>query len=149
MVEKGVDALLKWVKSKTNHQKPLLEHDELFYLVVTLKRIPDREMINPYKIRIPHPLFSLDGSQEVCLIINDRKSGSAEVAKNKVKEEGSAISKVLKYSKLKTDYKPFEAKRKLSGSFDCSWPINLWFLYSPYYWGRHFLRRKSIPSLWI
>lgn len=113
-VEKGVDALLKWVKSKAKHQKPqLLEHDDLLYLVVTLKRIPDREMINPYKIRIPHPLFSLDGSQEVCLIINDKENGSADVAKNKVKEEGLAISKVLKYSKLRTDYKPFEANKAL------------------------------------
>lgn len=145
-VEKGVDALLKWVKSKAKHQKPqLLEHDDLLYLVVTLKRIPDREMINPYKIRIPHPLFSLDGSQEVCLIINDRENGSADVAKNKVKEEGLAISKVLKYSKLKTDYKPFEAKRKLCGSFDLFFADKSVVPLLPKLLGKAFFKKKKHP----
>lgn len=103
-----MDALLKWVGSKAKHQKlRLLEHDELLYLVVMLKRIPNSARVNPYKIRIPHPLFPLNGSHEVCLIIDDREKGlNAEVAKGKVKEKGLPILKVLKYSMLKTDYKP-------------------------------------------
>jgi len=146
-VEKGVDALLTWVKSKAKHQKPqLLEHDELLYMVVTLKRIPDRERINPYKIRLPHPLFPLDGSQEVCLIIDDREKGlNAEVAKNKVKEEGLPISKVLKYSKLKTDYKPFEAKRKLCGSFDLFLADKSVVPLLPKLLGKAFFKKKKHP----
>lgn len=146
-VEKGVDALLEWVKSKAKHQKPqLLEHDELLYFVVTLKRIPDKERINPYKIRLPHPLFPLDGSHEICLIIDDREKGlNAEAAKNKVKEEDLPISKVLKYSKLKTDYKPFEAKRKLCGSFDLFLANKSVVPLLPRLLGKEFFKKKKHP----
>jgi len=146
-VKKAVDSLLKWVKSKAKHQKlQLLEQDEFLYLVVTLKRIPDSARVNPYGIPVPHPLFPLVGSQEICLIIDDRVKGlNAEIANNKVKEEGLPISKVLKYSKLKTDYKPFEAKRKLCDSFDLFLVDKSVVPLLPKLVGKSFFKKKKHP----
>uniref|UniRef100_A0A0D6R200 Ribosomal protein L1 n=1 Tax=Araucaria cunninghamii TaxID=56994 RepID=A0A0D6R200_ARACU len=146
-IGKAVDALLKWVRSQPKYQKPqLLEHDELLYMVVTLKKIPDKGRVNPFKITIPHSLFPLDGSQEICLIINDKKNGvRSDVAKAKVKEEGLPVSKVLKYSKVKTDYKPFEAKRKLCGSYDMFMADKSVVPLLPKYLGKTFFRAKKHP----
>lgn len=146
-VKKAVDSLLRWVKSKTKHQKPqLLEHDELLYLDVTLKRIPDSTRVNHYKIPVPHPLFRFVGGQEICLIIDDRVKGlNAEIAQNKVKEEGLPISKVLKYSKLKTDYKPFDAKIKLCDSFDLFLVDKSVVPLLPRLLGKSFFKKKKPP----
>ncbi|GLJ48803.1 hypothetical protein SUGI_1029160 [Cryptomeria japonica] len=149
-IEKAVDALMKWVKSQPKYQKPqLLEHDEFLYMIVTLKKIPAKERTNPYKIRMPNPLFSLDGSQEICLIINDGEKRtsrvSSEFAKAKIKEESLPISKVLKYSKLKTDYKPFEAKRKLCGSYDMFMADRSVIPLLPRHLGKTFFKKKKHP----
>lgn len=146
-VKRAVDSLLKWVKSRAKHQKPqLLEHDELLHLAITLKRIPDSSRVNSYRIPVPHPLFPLGGSQDICLIIDDRVKGlNAEIANNKVKEEGLPISKVLKYSKLKTDYKPFEAKRKLCDSFDLFLVDKSVVPLLPRLLGKSFFKKKKHP----
>ncbi|KAH9293637.1 hypothetical protein KI387_041157 [Taxus chinensis] len=118
-------------------------------MVITLKKIPGKERTNPYKIPIPNPIFPLDGSVEICLIINDGEKKvsrvSSEFAKAKVKEEGLPISKILKFSKLKTDYKPFEAKRKLCGSFDMFMADRSVIPLLPKYLGKSFYKKKKHP----
>lgn len=149
-IEKAVDSLLKWVKAQPKYQKPqLLEHDDFLYMIVTLKKIPGKERINPYKIRIPNTLIPLDGSQEICLIINDGEKRASQVssqfAKSKIKEESLPISKVLKYSKLKTDYKSFEAKRKLCGSYDLFMADRSVVPLLPRHLGKTFFKKKKHP----
>ncbi|ERN03799.1 ribosomal L1 domain-containing protein 1 [Amborella trichopoda] len=146
-VGKAVDSLLKWVKSKAKHQKAqLLEHDELVYLVLNLKAIPAKGRVNPFRIPIPHPVYNFDGSTEICLIIDDRERGlDPKLAKKKIKDENLPISKILRLSKLKTNYKPFEARRQLCGSFDLFFTDRRALPVLPRLLGKAFFKKKKTP----
>ncbi|KAJ6881467.1 hypothetical protein NC651_028143 [Populus alba x Populus x berolinensis] len=77
--------------------------------------------INAHKIPLPCPLTNpLTEAPELCLIIDDKpKSGlNKDAAKKKIQNDNIPISKIIKISKLKTDYRPFKAKRKLCDSYD-------------------------------
>ncbi|CAN4080924.1 unnamed protein product [Withania somnifera] len=139
-VRKAVNALLKWKKlqSKKIHkpQNPnsLLDQedeeqevDNFIYLQLTLKKIPPKQLTTPHKITLPHPLFHpLESFSNICLIIDDRpkkphnlKSNlDVETVQKKLKSLEIPINKVLKFSKLKSEYKSFEAKRDLYCSYE-------------------------------
>ncbi|XP_031498598.1 uncharacterized protein LOC116263134 [Nymphaea colorata] len=144
---RAVDSLLKWVIARPKYQKAqLFDHDEFLYLILTLKRIPASPRMRPFKIPLPNPLFPFDGSLEICLIIDDRpKSLNSKEAKQKIEEEGIPISKVLKFSKLKTDYRAFEARRKLCGSYDLFFADKRIIPLLPRLLGKSFFRKKKIP----
>ncbi|CAM6087332.1 unnamed protein product [Calypogeia fissa] len=146
-VEEAVEALLKWTNSqKARDKAQLLEDEQLLYLVISLKKIPDRARTNPYKIPLPHPLFPLDGTQEVCLFVNDLDRGiKAKDAKAKAIEEGIPIAKVIGLSKLKTDYYPHEAKRKLCGSYDLFLADDRILQMLPKLLGKSFFKKKKHP----
>ncbi|RWR74732.1 Ribosomal protein L1 [Cinnamomum micranthum f. kanehirae] len=146
-VAKAANALLKWVKSKAKNQKAqLLDHDELIYLVLTLKKIPPKARTNPYKIPLPHPIFQ-SPSLEICLIFDDRPNSSltSDAAKKKIKSESIPVSKVLKLSKLRSDYRPFEAKRKLCGSYDLFFADKRVIPLLPKLLGKQFYKKKRLP----
>ncbi|KAK6238273.1 hypothetical protein QUC31_003742 [Theobroma cacao] len=148
-VEKAVNALLKWRDSQSHSQKPqLLEQDELLYLIVSLKKIPQKPRVNPHKVPLPHPLIdpSTDPA-ELCLVIDDRsKSGlTKDAASKKIKSENIPISKVIKLSKLKTDYRAFEAKRKLCDSYDMFFADKRILPLLPRLLGKQFFKKKKIP----
>ncbi|KAJ6374956.1 hypothetical protein OIU77_000016 [Salix suchowensis] len=151
LVDKAVNALLKWRSSKLNTQKPqLLEHDEFVYLILTLKKIPPKGVsrINAHKIPLPHPLTNpLTEAPELCLIIDDRpKSGlNKDAAKKKIQNDNIPISKIIKISKLKTDYRPFEAKRKLCDSYDMFFADKRVVPLLPKMLGKQFFKKKKIP----
>ncbi|KAL9338537.1 hypothetical protein Peur_070306 [Populus x canadensis] len=150
-VEKAVNALLKWRSSTLNTQKPqLLEQDEFFYLILTLKKIPQKGVsrINAHKIPLPNSLINpLNEAPEICLIIDDRpKSGlNKDAAKKKIQNENLPISKIIKVSKLKTDYRPFEAKRKLRDSYDMFFADKRVVPLLPKMLGKQFFKKKKIP----
>lgn len=144
-VERAVNALLKWRCAKTESQKAqLLEQDDFIYLILTLKKIPPKSRTNAYKIPLPHPLHS---GSELCLIIDDRAKSNltSETAKKKIKAEDIPISKVIKLSKLKTDYKPFEAKRKLCDSYDMFFADKRVIPLLPKLLGKNFFTKKKLP----
>lgn len=148
-VDKALDALLQWKQSKSKDHKPqLLEQDEFVYLILTLKKIPQNSRVNAHKILLPETLINpTEDSSELCLIIDDRsKSGLTkdDVAK-KIKSENIPISKVIKLSKLKTDYRPFEAKRKLCDSYDMFFADRRVIPLLPKLLGKHFFKKKKIP----
>ncbi|XP_077210317.1 uncharacterized protein LOC143845791 [Tasmannia lanceolata] len=143
MIFRAVDSLLRWINSKSKTPKThLLKHDELLYLVLTLKKIPAKTRQNPYQIPLPHPLHSFNGSDSICLIINDCSSLSY---KNKITSESIPISKILKLSKLRSDYKPFEAKRKLCESHDLFFADERIIHLLPKLLGKEFFKKKKIP----
>ncbi|GLJ47172.1 hypothetical protein SUGI_0995830 [Cryptomeria japonica] len=146
-VEKAVGSLLKWVKSRAQDKKPQhVEHDELLYMVATLKKVSDDARKNPYRIPLCHPLFPLDGSQEICLLVNDKEKGmNADFARRKLKEEGLPISNVLKYSKLRTHYHSFEARKKLFESFDIFMADKSVIPLLPKALGKGFFKKKKNP----
>ncbi|KAL3684553.1 hypothetical protein R1sor_002575 [Riccia sorocarpa] len=147
-VGKAVDALLKWSKSQKGRDRgQLLEDEQLLYVTVALKKIPEKSRTNPYMVPLPHPLFSLDGSQEICLFIKDGDKGGlkSKEAKAKVLEEGLGISKVIRVSKLKSDYFPHEAKRKLCGSYDLFLADDRVLPVLPKLLGKTFFKKKKHP----
>lgn len=147
-VGKAVDALRRWSKSKADSKKPqLLEQEELLYLVLTLKKIPPNARVNPFKIPLPHPLFDLVSPLEICLIFDDGPKSplTSDAVKKKIQSESIPISKVLKLSKLKSDYRPFEAKRQLLGSYDLFFADKRIIPLLPRLLGKHFFKKKKIP----
>ncbi|KAJ8530274.1 hypothetical protein K7X08_037109 [Anisodus acutangulus] len=145
-VEKGVDALLKWKETKSKIQKPqLLPQDDFIYLNLTLKKIPPKPRTNAFRIPFPHPLH--DVSSELCLIIDDRPNSNltSDAAKKIIKSQNIPITKVIKLSKLKTNYKPFEAKRKLCDSYDLFLVDRRIVHLLPKLLGKHFFKKKKLP----
>ncbi|CAH8269070.1 unnamed protein product [Arabidopsis lyrata] len=148
-VGSALNGLTKWRSEKSKTEKPqLLEQDELVYLIASLKKIPQTSRTNAYRIPLPHPLINpTEDSPELCLIIDDRpKSGltKADVMK-KIKSENIPITKVIKLSKLKTDYKAFEAKRKLCDSYDMFFADRRIIPLLPRVIGKKFFTSKKIP----
>lgn len=145
-VERAVSALLKWKDAQSKDQAPqLLPDDEFVYLNVTLKKIPPKARVNPFRIALPHALH--DQASECCLIIDDRSNSNltSKDAKKIIKSQDISISKVLKLSKLKTDYKPFEAKRKLCDSYDVFLVDKRIVHFLPKLLGKHFFKKRKLP----
>ncbi|XP_030519428.2 putative ribosome biogenesis protein C8F11.04 [Rhodamnia argentea] len=146
-IERAVQALLKWKDANSKTQKAsLLEPDDFVYLILTLKKIPANARTNPFKIPLPHPLID-PATAEICLIIDDRpKSGiTKDAAQKKIKSEGVPVAKVLKLSKLRTNYRPFEAKRKLCDSYDMFLADRRVVGMLPRLLGKQFFKKKKIP----
>ena len=149
-VKKAVDALLKWTNSQKQKEKAqLLEDDELVYLVVSLKKTPEKGRTNPYMVPLPHPLYQLDGPQEICLIVSDRGNAKEKMdkklAKERIEKEGLKVAKVIPLSKLRTDYFAFEAKRKLCGSYDLFLADDRILAELPKLLGKTFYKKKRHP----
>ncbi|XP_015081332.1 ribosomal L1 domain-containing protein 1-like [Solanum pennellii] len=145
-VEKAVSALLKWKESKSKTEKPqLLPQDDFIYLNLTLKKIPPKPRTNAFRIPFPHPLH--DASSELCLIIDDRPNSklTSDAAKKIIKSQNIPITKVIKLSKLKTNYKPFEAKRKLCDSYDLFLVDRRIVHLLPKLLGKQFFKKKKLP----
>ena len=115
-IARAVDSLLKWLRVQTSTQKSqLFEQDEPLRLILSLKKIPSKGRLNPFLIPLPNPL--LPATAEICLIADDRKESLA-VTELRISSEGIPISQLIPLSSLKSDYKAYEARRKLCGSFD-------------------------------
>ncbi|XP_062009023.1 uncharacterized protein LOC133725688 [Rosa rugosa] len=142
----AVNALLQWRNSKSEAQKPdLLSSDELLYLVVSLKKIPPKGRVNAYKIPLPTPLHSQ--LTEFCLIYDDRPKSKLTKAQiqAKIKADNLPVVKILKYTKLKSDYKAFESKRKLLNSYDVFLADKQIVPLLPRLIGKQFFKKKKIP----
>ncbi|CAH8310446.1 unnamed protein product [Eruca vesicaria subsp. sativa] len=149
-VHEAVTSLLKWKTEKSKTQKPqLLEQDEFIYLIVTLKKIPQTNRTKPHRILLPNPLINTqEDSPELCLIIDDRpKSGlTKKDAREKIESDNIPITKILKLSKLKSDYKAFEAKRKLCDSYEMFFADRRVIPLLPRLIGKKFFASKKIPA---
>lgn len=169
-VTKAVKALLKWRKlhPRTTHQKPAAdgeekqeflededgnEEEDFIYLLLTLMKIPPKDLSKiPHKISLPNPLYSLaHDNLRLCLIVDDRPIKSphritAEFAQKKVKSEDIPVDKVVKLSKLKSDCKTLEGRRKLYESYDMLFTDKRVFSLLPGVLGKQFYKKKrKIP----
>ncbi|KAK6146633.1 hypothetical protein DH2020_020502 [Rehmannia glutinosa] len=128
-VRKAVNALLKW-KKKSNSQpdheisdeeeQQQEEGDDFIYLSVTLKKAPSKiHTLTPHRIPLRHSLLSPDySSLNICLIVDGKRITSESAHKVLAAQGIPFIKHVFKISKLKSDYKSFESKKKLYDSFD-------------------------------
>ncbi|KAL6191042.1 hypothetical protein ACLB2K_037435 [Fragaria x ananassa] len=138
-VRKAVNALLKWRNSQSTQNR-----DEFTYLVLTLNKIPAKSRVNAFKIPLPHPL--LPESTQFCLIYDDRRTSNLTMDRiqKRIKSQNMPIAKTLKLSKLKSDYKSFEDKRKLMESYDCFLADNRIVELLPRCLGKVFYKKKRM-----
>lgn len=124
-IKKAVISLLKWKKNQISDQTlPINSGDDFIYLLLTLKKIPNKDFTKtPFKIPLPHSLFNSPESYRSCLIIDDRPKPTSqkltfEFADKKIKSLNIPISRIIKFSKIKQDYRSYESKMELFNSFD-------------------------------
>ncbi|KAL6566277.1 hypothetical protein OROGR_001892 [Orobanche gracilis] len=132
-VRKAVNALLKWKKQKKSNsqsdheiseeqqqEEEEDEGDDFIYLSVTLKKAPPKNLtLEPHRIPLPHSLLCPDGSNlNPCLIVDGKKITVESAQKTLIAQGVPIIKRVFKLSKLRSDYKSFELKKKLYDSFD-------------------------------
>ncbi|KAG8558280.1 hypothetical protein GDO81_016936 [Engystomops pustulosus] len=117
-VTKAIQALYAYHNTKKRGDSLLLNEHERISLIVTVWRIPDKAEV----IRIPVPHSIRPRTQEVCLFTRDEPNMSTEQTINFYKKLLSnhgvtQISEIIPLRKMKREYKPFEAKRRLLRSF--------------------------------
>jgi len=111
-VQLAVRALLRHVKSTTSASE-LLEDEDVISLQIGFKQVPNYHRA-PKMIPIPNSLYDKD-DVDICLITKDPTKDFEELVESK-KLPGRV--KVIGVSKLRSEYKPFEAKRQLCAMYD-------------------------------
>ncbi|XP_078415246.1 ribosomal L1 domain-containing protein 1 isoform X3 [Cetorhinus maximus] len=145
-VAKAVKALQAYVKKSKNDTKLFLNEDENILLNVTVWKIPNREQT--IKITLPHGIRT--ETMEVCLFTKDEPNMTADQTERFYKRLLSKhgienVTQVIPYKTLKTEYKPFEAKRRLLNRFDLFLADDRIRRFLPSHLGKHFYKSKKAP----
>ncbi|KAB5555498.1 hypothetical protein PHYPO_G00034910 [Pangasianodon hypophthalmus] len=144
-VKKAVQALQAYLKS-SSCKTLLLNEAQQICLLLTFWKIPKQEQT----IRIPLPHALRNESVEVCLFTRDEPNMTADQTerfyKKLLTQSGvKFMPQVIPFKVLKTEYKPFEAKRKLLGNFDIFLADARIRRRLPSHIGKHFYERKKAP----
>ncbi|XP_063286376.1 ribosomal L1 domain-containing protein 1 [Pelobates fuscus] len=145
-IKKAVQALLAYQKTKKSGNSLLLNEYDRISLMITVWRIPKREQT--IKIGLPHGIRPEE--VEVCLFTRDEPSMSSDQTEKFYKKLLSQhgikhITEVIPLQKLKKEYKPFEAKRRLLGNFDMFLSDDRIRRFLPSLLGKHFYKEKRKP----
>ncbi|XP_059168966.1 ribosomal L1 domain-containing protein 1-like [Physella acuta] len=146
-VSKAVDALLQLVKN-SKKQDSLIEEIDVVQLQVCLKKIPPKE--KSIKLKLPHSLAKPD--LDVCLFVKDLDKEERDYEptvqhfQDLFKKKGiTTVTDIVPLKSLKTEYKPFEAKRNLSNAYDIFLADSRIVRLLPTYLGKHFYGKKKTP----
>uniref|UniRef100_A0A8C8GTV1 Ribosomal L1 domain-containing protein 1 n=1 Tax=Oncorhynchus tshawytscha TaxID=74940 RepID=A0A8C8GTV1_ONCTS len=145
-VKKAVQALLAFLKTKSTPDSLLLDESQHLSLLFTLWKIPKQAQT----IRIPLPHGIRTDTDEVCLFTRDEPNMTPDQTqrfyKKLLAERGvKNVTEVIPYKMLKTEYKPFEAKRRLLGNFDMFLSDDRVRRLLSSHIGKHFYERKKEP----
>jgi ribosome biogenesis protein UTP30 len=163
-LSKALCALIDFEQKKSNKSKTenkdgnknnLLDVDEdegstssadkkSFYVMFGLKKIPAEVSVKPQLISIPNSWKSASSadSVRVCIFTKDPH----EEYKKRINALGVAsIVKVMPVSKLRKNFKPFEAKRQLCASYDIFLTDCRIVSLLPKLIGKKFFESKKIP----
>lgn len=163
-LSKALSALIDFEQKKSNKSKTenkevskknLLDDDEeessassadkkSFYVMFGLKKIPAEVSVKPQLISVPSSWKSASSanSVRVCVFTKDPH----EEYKKRIKTLGLAsIVKVMPVSKLRKNFKPFEAKRQLCASYDIFLTDCRIVSLLPKLIGKKFFESKKIP----
>eukprot|EP01051_Picozoa_sp_SAG22_P029964 SAG22_NODE_11367_length_488_cov_1.010283_1_plen_153_part_01 len=116
-VEQAVRALLKHAggKDKAGGGKDQLfadSDDAVISLIVGMKDFPKKKRSKAHLISLPH---SMHEDSEICLIVKDPQKA---IKQRLEKDPIDGVVKVIGLSKLRKNYKTFEAKRNLCDGYD-------------------------------
>ncbi|XP_023251262.1 ribosomal L1 domain-containing protein 1 isoform X2 [Seriola lalandi dorsalis] len=145
-VKKAVQALQAFLKTKSTRDSLLLDDTQHISLLFTLWKVPKQAQT----IRIPLPHGQRPDTEEICLFTKDEPNMTAEQTqrfyKKLLEEKGvKNISEIIPYKVLRTEYKPYEAKRRLLGNFDLFLSDDRVRRLLPSHLGKHFYERKKEP----
>ncbi|KAE8579741.1 hypothetical protein XENTR_v10024165 [Xenopus tropicalis] len=146
-VKKAVQALLAYQKTKEDGNSLLLNEHDRISLMLTVWKIPSRERT----VRIPLPHGIRPDTCDVCLFTRDEPDMTSEQTekfyKKLLAQHGiKQISEVIALKKLKKEYKPYEAKRRLLASFDLFLSDDRIRRFLPSLLGKHFYKAKREPQ---
>ncbi|XP_062232114.1 uncharacterized protein LOC133929394 [Phragmites australis] len=119
----AVASLTKWMKKRAAAATPNLladERDDLVLLQLSLRRVPASPTTRPHLLPLPHPVVAHAGAS-VCVISDDRPNSRSPPASDLLDASKSLhfpVSEVIPLSTLRTDYRPYESRRRLAGSHD-------------------------------
>ncbi|XP_057683005.1 ribosomal L1 domain-containing protein 1 [Corythoichthys intestinalis] len=146
-VKKAVLALQAFLKTQSAASKKLFtDESQKISILFTLWKIPKCAQT----IRIPLPHGQRVDSEEVCLFTRDEPQMTGEQTqrfyKKLLQERGvQNVTEVIPYKILKTEYKQFEAKRRLLGNFDMFLSDERIRFRLATHIGKHFYERKREP----
>ncbi|KAK2820846.1 hypothetical protein Q5P01_023805 [Channa striata] len=145
-VKKAVQALQAFLKTKSTSESLFLNETQHISLLFTFWKIPKEQQT----IRIPLPHGQRSDTDELCLFTRDEPHMTSEQTqrfyKKLLEEKGvKNISEIIPYKVLKTEYKPYEAKRRLLGNFDMFLSDDRIRRLLPSHLGKHFYERKKEP----
>lgn len=145
-IRKAVEALLAHSRSRKNANGLLLNENENFFLMVVLWKIPSKEL----RVRLPLPHSIRSDLSEICLFTKDEPNATPEKTerfyKRLLNRHGiKTISQIIPFRTLKKEYKAYEAKLRLLGSFDFFLADARIRRLLPSHLGRHFYNRKKVP----
>jgi len=144
-VVKATTALIKHIENTKQNEAEkkkktaLWQEDDVILLMLTLKKVPEKERTKPYRISIPYPLYGTD--TEICVLVKDPQGDY----KKKFEEQNVKVAKTIGVSKLRTNYKPFESKRQLCGSYDLFLADSRIIPLLPKLLGKTFFKKKKQP----
>ncbi|RWW74339.1 hypothetical protein BHE74_00017720 [Ensete ventricosum] len=146
-VTKAADALFQWLRSRDSKEQ-LFEDDEFLYLQISLHRFPSNTKstrVNPHLLPAPHPLFS-DHSSSLCLFFDDRSpSASASALLDRARELSLSVDAAIGLSSLRSDYRPYEARRRLCDSHNLFFADRRIIPLLPRLIGKEFFRKRKAP----
>lgn len=145
-IKKAVETLLAHSKSRKNANGLLLNENENFFLMVVLWKIPSKEL--RVRLSLPHGIRS--DLTDICLFTKDEPNLTPEQTerfyKKLLNKHGvKNISQIIPFRTLKKEYKAYEAKLRLLGSFDFFITDSRIRRLLPSHLGRHFYNRKKVP----
>uniref|UniRef100_A0A8C3VIX7 Ribosomal L1 domain-containing protein 1 n=1 Tax=Catagonus wagneri TaxID=51154 RepID=A0A8C3VIX7_9CETA len=145
-IKKAVEALVAHSKSRKNANGLLLNENENFFLMVVLWKIPSKEL--RVRLSLPHGIRS--DLADICLFTKDEPNLTPEQTerfyKKLLNKHGiKNISQIIPFRTLKKEYKAYEAKLRLLGSFDFFVTDSRIRRLLPSHLGRHFYNRKKVP----
>ncbi|XP_007937927.1 ribosomal L1 domain-containing protein 1 [Orycteropus afer afer] len=145
-VKKAVKALLAHSQSRKNANEVLLNENENLFLMVVLWKIPKKEL----RVRLSLPYAIRSDLTEICLFTKDEPNLTPEKTEHFYrnllnKHNIRTISQVIPLRTLKKEYKPYEAKLRLLGSFDFFLTDARIRRLLPSIIGKHFYLRKKVP----
>ncbi|XP_037473428.1 ribosomal L1 domain-containing protein 1-like [Triticum dicoccoides] len=119
----AVASLTKWMRERAAEAPPNLladERDDLVVLQLSLRRVPPRPTTKPHLLPLPHPVVA-HSAASVCVISDDR-AGSGSPAAAAILDAARSlklpVSEVVPFSALRTDYRPYESRRRFAASYD-------------------------------
>ncbi|XP_062383095.1 ribosomal L1 domain-containing protein 1 [Sardina pilchardus] len=145
-VKSAVLALQAFLKSKSASESLLLNESQHISLMFTLWKIPRKEQT--IRIPLPHGIRTENG--EVCLFTRDEPNMTSDQTerfyKKLLTERGvKNVTEVMPFKVLKTEYKAFEAKRRLLGNYDLFLSDARVRRLLPSQIGKHFYESKKAP----